>query len=287
MIGRSLAACAALLLSFLTGTAPATADVCRTFDDSSGVVDNELFVGMTCNEQEDNGPSGVDPVTTDAVNQFEQYVWLSVCQRFGMSSPSTGPVDCTAARSCADPLERVWALWGRLPSGRWEPLGTQCFGRPPTVADTPQPTVTPALVLTALRRMGLPAVVAQTQPEGKTLVNFDTIFYAEPQRFITTVTLLGQRVDVEADPAQFTWQHGDGTSTSTQTPGAPYPAKDITHEYTDAHQTVEPRVDVTYVARFRVNGGAWQDISETITIPGPTSSLRISEATAVLSGQYQ
>ena len=168
----------------------------------------------------------------------------------------------------------------------WRLLGTQCFGRPPTVLDTPEPTVTPALVLTALRQIGLPAIEARTQPEGKTLVNFDTIFFAEPETFSRTITLLGQRVDIEAAPAQFTWIHGDGTSSSTETPGAPYPAKDVVHQYTDAHETVQTRVDVTYQARFSVNGGNWQAISEPVTISGPTDDLRISEATAVLSGQY-
>ncbi len=172
------------------------------------------------------------------------------------------------------------------PDATWAPLGTQCFGRPPTVTDAPQPTVTPALVLTALRRLGLPAVEARTQPEGKTLVNFDTIVFAEPETFSRTISLLGQSVDIEAVPAQFTWSHGDGTTSVTETPGAPYPAKDVVHQYTDAHQTVQTRVDVTYRARFKVNGGDWQEIGETVTIPGPTGDLRISEATAVLSGQY-
>ena len=101
-----------------------------------------------------------------------------------------------------------------------------------------------------------------------------------------TITLLGQSVDVEATPTSFAWHYGDGTSATTSTPGAPYPAKDITHNYTDAHITVAPSVDVTYAARFRVGNGGWQTIPETVTIPGPTSSLRISEATAVLSGDY-
>ena len=39
--------------------------------------------------------------------------------------------------------------------------------------------------------------------------------------------------------------------------------------------------------QFRANGGAWQDIPETVTISGPQGSLRIAEATAVLSGDYQ
>jgi hypothetical protein len=146
--------------------------------------------------------------------------------------------------------------------------------------------VTPGLVLNEIRRIGLPKLEAKTQPEGKTLVNFATIFYTEANPFATTVTLLGQNVDIEADPTQYTWHYGDGSSSTTTSPGAPYPAKDITYSYADAHVTVRPSVDVTYTARFRVNGGAWQDIDETVTIAGPQGSLRVSEAAPVLSGDY-
>jgi hypothetical protein len=100
------------------------------------------------------------------------------------------------------------------------------------------------------------------------------------------VTLLGQRVDIIAEATEYTWQHGDGGRTTTESPGAPYPSKEIIHRYADAGTTVRPRVDVTYSARFRVNGGVWQDIDETVTITGPEGSLRVSEATPTLSGNY-
>ncbi|MGZ4537162.1 MAG: hypothetical protein ACXVXE_16610 [Nocardioidaceae bacterium] len=202
-----------------------------------------------------------------------------------MNQQSTG-VDCAAAKTCAKATDRLWRLWGKLPRGNWVPLGTQCFGSRPTAAQTPKPTVTPGLVLSALRRVGLPALVAHTQPANKTLVNFDTIFYTEPQTFTRTLTLLGQRVDVEATPTKYTWHHGDGTTAETDEPGAPYPAMDITYKYLQAHQTVGASVDVTYSARFRVGGGSWQDIPDTVTIAGPTTALRISEATPLLSGNY-
>lgn len=148
----------------------------------------------------------------------------------------------------------------------------------------PLPQVTPGVALAALRRIGLPALQARTQPEDKTLVNFATIFYTDPQPFTRTVTLLGRQVRMQATPSSFTWHYGDGTSTTTRTPGAPYPAKDVTHEYLDAHATVQTSVDVTYTATFQVAGGPEQAIPGSVTIAGPTAPLRISEATAVLSG---
>ena len=174
-----------------------------------------------------------------------------------------------------------------MPDQAWAPVESRCLGTNETPPGTTrEPQVTPGLVLTELRRIGLPSLQARTQPRDKTLVNFATIFYAEPQTFTRTLTLLGQSVDVEATPTSFTWHYGDGSSATTSTPGAPYPAKDVTHSYTDAHITVQPSVDVTYSARFRVGNGAWQTIPDTVTIAGPAGVLRVSEATAVLSGEY-
>ncbi|HEX6248495.1 MAG TPA: hypothetical protein VFZ64_11540, partial [Nocardioidaceae bacterium] len=199
---------------------------------------------------------------------------------------TTTEMDCNAARVCADPNERLYRLWGLAADTQaWVPMTTRCFGEQPTVADTPEPEVTPAMVLNEIRRIGLPALEAKTQPERKTLIHFDTIFYAEAQPFSATVTLLGQQVDIEADPTRYTWHHGDGTTAVTSTPGAPYPAKDVVHQYV-ASSTVQPRVDVTYTARFRVNGGAWQDIDETVTMTGPEGNLQVAEAAATLSGNY-
>jgi hypothetical protein len=157
----------------------------------------------------------------------------------------------------------------------------------PAAAPAPRPQVTPGVVQTALRRIGLPSLRARTQPEDKTLVNFDTIFYTAPQPFTRTVTLLGRQVQVTATPSVFIWHYGDGTTATTATPGAPYPAKDVTHDYMDAHVTVRTSVDVTYSGRFHVDGGPWQTIPGTVTITGPTAPLRVSEATPLLSGNHQ
>lgn len=248
---------------------------------------DSLWLTATESNAGDESDAGAPAAEQVSDTPYTEYRWVSVCAPTASIATSSPSADCQLARSCADALELRWQLWGRLAQGGWIPLGTQCFGRPPGPGDTPRPPdVGPGDVLTALRRIGLPALEVKTQPEDKTLVNFETIFYAEPETFARTMTLLGQRVEVEATPSTYTWHHGDGTSTQTGTPGARYPAKDVIHEYTDAHVTVTPSVDVTYSARFRVNGGAWQGIPETVTISGPAGSLRIAEATAVLSGSY-
>ena len=228
------------------------------------------------------------PTRAGHPGQPTEYRYTSVCSTFSPDGQGAGNfVDCSASQSCPGQSETLYRLWSRTPPEAWSFLGTQCLSLQDVGGQLARPQVTPALVLNAIRRIGLPELTAQTQPTDKTLVNFATIFYAEPQPFTRSTTLLGQDVDIVATPSQYTWHHGDGTTDTTATPGAPYPSKDITYRYVDAHTTVTPRVDVTYTARFRVNGGAWQNIDETVTITGPTSDLRISEATAVLSGEHE
>ncbi|MPZ95509.1 MAG: hypothetical protein GEU96_11535 [Propionibacteriales bacterium] len=140
------------------------------------------------------------------------------------------------------------------------------------------------LVLREIRRVGLPALAVRVQPAGKTLVNFETIFYAEPEGFERRLRLLGQRVEVRATASSFGWVFGDGESARTETAGGPYPVKDVVHEYVDAGVTVRPSVDVTYTAQWRVNGGGWQEIPQTVTVSGPATDLSVVEGTPVRTG---
>ena len=278
----------AFALALLAWLMPAAA-VCAEEPDITGEAGSDAYeiVGEQANAaSSDTGTAtNVDPLTTPS--PFTEYQWLSVCATPSLASTISSDVECQAALACAEPVERLYRLWGRdATTGAWVPLSTQCFGETPEAPNVPRPQVTPALVLREIERIGLPTLQALTQPEGKTLVNFDTIFYTEAQPFSATVTLLGRQVDILAEPTSYTWHHGDGSTTTTSTPGAPYPSRDVTYRYSDAQTTVRPRVDVTYSARFRVNGGAWQDIDETVTITGTEGSLRVSEARGSLSGNY-
>ena len=117
---------------------------------------------------------------------------------------------------------------------------------------------------------------------GTTLVNFPTNFYtdnATPTR--QQVTLLRQRVLIEATPTTYTWHYGDGDSSSTDTPGAPYPTLDVTHDYRSV-DTFQTRLDTTYTGRYQVNGGPWIAIPETLTVTGTTQALATVEASPTL-----
>lgn len=220
-----------------------------------------------------------------------------VCSGAGNGSTVSGAVDCGMAPRCVtgDVLASVFQRdvthgASKATYGLWQHAGVECVSFDPD--DPPEEVVAPArvtweMVLREVERVGLPSLQVQIQPADRTLVNFETNFYAVPETFERTVTLLGQRVDVRATPTQFAWDFGDGAVEETETAGMPYPDLQVTHAYSDADVTVAPRVDVTYAAEFRVSGAAWQDIPEAVTISGPPSSLRILEATPVLSGEGQ
>lgn len=240
-----------------------------------------IGVGVECASPGSSTPSGMEPAGQQA--PYVGYAWASVCS----TGPSLeGPIlECAASMTCDSPRLRRWQLWGQRPNGSWRTIRTQCFGATPQ--EYVPPTVTAGDVISALRRVGLPRLETVIQPEAKTLVNFDTIFHTEPEDVSLNLTILGQGVDVVATPSTYRWVFGDGASTTTVTPGGPYPTKDVVHRYSDARVTVHPHVEVTYAARFRVNGGSWQDIGETVTTVGPDATLRVAEAIPMLSGQHR
>ena len=140
------------------------------------------------------------------------------------------------------------------------------------------------MVARAFRRIPVPAFKSLAQPDGETLVNFDTIFHADAQPFDRRLTLLGQRIDLHITPSRFHWVFGDGTSTDTSTPGAAYPAKTIVHRYAHAHRTVQHHLVITWTATWQLNGGPAQPVPGQVRTTGATTRLRIDEAVPVLSG---
>lgn len=155
---------------------------------------------------------------------------------------------------------------------------------PQGAAPSQPPTVSPGLVAQAFRELPLPPSELVVQPpDGRTLVNFATNFYTQAAPLNRTLTLLGRRVELRIWPAEFTWRFGDGSTLGTTSAGTPYPDLDITHAYR-RRGVVAPRVDTTYAAEFRVDGGAWRAVDGTVTIPGDPISLEVLTASPVLVG---
>ena len=187
----------------------------------------------------------------------------------------------------ADDEGLVYNLVAHLPDGSIASQGQVCVDP----GDEPvQQQVTQAAVLRAFQRIPVPASEVVIQPPGgETLVNLDTIFSTQAEGFTRTIGLLGHRVDLDITPAEFRWVNGDGTVQVTDWAGKPWAkgtplGEFITHRYDDADKSVQPRVDTTWTAQYRVDGGAWQDVGGTVTISGDPFDLAVLSAEPHLAG---
>lgn len=72
-------------------------------------------------------------------------------------------------------------------------------------------------------------------------------------------------VEVELTPSSYRWFFGDGASLETQSLGQPYPAaSDVQHTYEQSSRAsgaFRVRLEITFNARYRVNGGPWQALA--------------------------
>lgn len=211
------------------------------------------------------------------------------CKSEAVDGSCFNPVDCVTAAGDQGTLFAVYRTL--LPSGPRERYGFACL----TASEAGDlGAITPAMVFSAMKRLSWPRSDLVVQPPGgETLVNLATNFFtANTQPSTQTVTLLGQRVEIEATPHRYVWHwasdgetgEADSGSLTTDGPGNAYPHLEVTHTYREADVVVHPWVDTVYAGRYRVNGGAWTTIPQTLTVTGDPVRLRVLEATPVLVG---
>ncbi len=174
-------------------------------------------------------------------------------------------------------------------SDAWQFIATTCFGDQVPGAS---PTVTMPMIINAFRNTPWAQPQISTQPTGNvTLVGLDTYYQVswtasgyQPGE-VDPVTMLGIPVEIRPTLDHFTYVFGDGQDFGpTDSAGGPYPSGGITHQYLHAGE-YPTHVDTTFGAEFRINGGAWAPIPDTVTVPGPptTVSVRTAEARLVPS----
>ena len=140
----------------------------------------------------------------------------------------------------------------------------------------------PGMAQSAVENLPMPSLALNVQPDGPTLVNADTIFYAEPETFTAEIELLDHTIEVRAEPVSFIWVHGDGSEQSTSTPGKPYPSRDVTHRYLRPSGGVSARVDTVYEVEFSIDGDGWEELEAPLVAVGPSTSIEVQEAAPVL-----
>lgn len=239
----------------------------------------EPAVAKKCLDEVDlrTGESTCEWIPDDAAEDYDAgtaqgyvYDYIELCDPVGEGN-CVKRLRCTIA-----PPTFQYKVRRRLPGQPWANRGTVCLGSPAEITQR----ITPARVRTAFQRLTWPQAQLTIQPTGgETLVNLDTIFHTtDPGPITQNITLLGQRIQIEATPTTWTW-HWDNTGPThtTNHPGAPYPHHTITHQYTTTG-TIQPSVDVTYTGRYRLNNQPWQDIPGTHTVTGTPQNLTTRQA---------
>lgn len=217
------------------------------------------------------------------------YYWLPTCPGARPGVPGAEEMDCLGAHTCNDKRFLSLSLFSQLvddkgkPLSAWRYMRSECRNPSSIGAGQPRKTLSWSDIRDALRRIGVPP--AEVEGPDYTLVNLETTFYTNASAFDRSFRLLGFHVDVQITPASYIWHWGDGSTTTTQRPGRPYPAKDVTHTFrhaTDPGVTLPLRVDVAYRAQFRIDDGDWSSVNDELVIAGTTRQLPIKQASAVL-----
>lgn len=234
---------------------PDVVDINVTATDS-GVT---IFVGITSTTQGSPGNlgssepiSGPDGPTCSATAMnigFQSAEWV----RAGLeANPDTAPWTVT----CDDDYFGI----------AWVPFDAP--GAPDVVVDSlPDAAVDPVAVAESLLAIvPLPPISVGANP-GTGLVAMPSWFWVDgydgsPLYGSETLGLI--TVEVEITPERYEWHFGDGTSLETGSLGSPYPAvSDIQHTYEQSSASASEfalRLDITFSARYRVDGGEWQPL---------------------------
>jgi hypothetical protein len=193
----------------------------------------------------------------------------------------------TSAQLPTDPTITTTASEQRNPDGTWRLIGTDCL------VQGARPQVTALLVMQQLRKLVPHPAIGVAPPGGATLVNIQTLLWAETpaEQSLGTVTLLGHRVALRVRVDRVDWDFGDGSTDTTDTPEPRYDPADgcrtVTcpgywgHVYRATGST-RVTATVTWSGRYRVDGGAWQDIPDTVTGPAATTDLVVRQARGIL-----
>lgn len=147
-----------------------------------------------------------------------------------------------------------------------------------------------SVAMELLNHLPIPDIAIQANPSTG-LVALPSWFWADGYdgAAIASSDALGSvSVDVEVKPLTYRWSWGDGSTLETVSLGQPYPApSDIEHVYEQsslaAGGAYRVAVEVTFSAKYRVNGGGWQPldpISRSFTTDYPVQQLQ-----SVLTGR--
>ena len=189
--------------------------------------------------------------------------------------PEAAALDC-AGEEWVEPRWRRYRVPPATEYSAWERVDYGSCGE----------QVVPVLTAEDFRRLPLPVPAVHVQPDtGWVLVNKETIVYTDPTPATLTTQLLGRNVTVEATPARYTYEWGDGSRPlETTDPGSPYPDFDVFHVYEELGE-VAITVTTEWSGRYQVEGDPqWREVAGTATTSATGPAFEVAGA-PVPSGQ--
>jgi len=194
-------------------------------------------------------------------------------------------VPCEQAQTaCGEQGVYQWWLY-RAPYREGDPLtiGEQGWTRTGTVCSSPDAMgtdpVVPAYSLAEFQRLPLPAGGSQVEPSnGYLLVSMPTnVFTTSTDTVVLPTTLAGIPIQVQATPARWSWDFGDGAGSvgPSSLPGAAYPT--LTHTYVyPAGGDFEITMTTHYTGEYSLDGGVtWLPIVGEATVDSPAFPVEV------------
>jgi hypothetical protein len=178
---------------------------------------------------------------------------------------------CTVEERAVDPLfRRQQEATAPGGWGPWEMVDDGCL----TIADIN------LAIAEEFRRLPLtPSTLSIQPPSGWTLVNAETIAYADGTTQTLATAVLGLNATIRATPKTFTWTFGDGSASVTTThAGAPWPDHTISHRYS-AEGTHSIGLTTAWGGLYQLEGSSeWIPIDGVATTTSTSPPLTVYEA---------
>ena len=131
-----------------------------------------------------------------------------------------------------------------------------------------------------LRELPIAAPALGAQPGRHTLKGAETNVYADSAAQAFRITLLGRAVEVRVRPVEHRFDYGDGAALVSAAPGGPVPEARWGEETATSHRYTATgdytvALSTVFAGEFSVDGGPFQPIPGTATVPSPPRTLSV------------
>ncbi|RIJ52836.1 hypothetical protein DZG00_03355 [Clavibacter lycopersici] len=131
----------------------------------------------------------------------------------------------------------------------------------------------------------------RSQPNGWAVVGAPVNLFTDATVQVVDGVLLGRPAQVRFVPVSFSWDHGNGTSTTVEGPGASwrelgqqdFTSTDTSHVYPSLGDR-QVTLTIGYSPSYRFDGGAWQQIPGTLPVQIGPVTIHVLQGSTVLVG---